>query len=72
MKLTWSKGPRDRWGPKTHVLKQDGKHVATVQSINSMWFWYGDGRNTASRPQLLEDCKESAEQHFKSKKGTAK
>lgn len=48
----------------------DGHEIATLQCMDkytvadSLWFWYGDGENTAHNPQPLDICKDDVVGHF--------
>lgn len=53
--LRWRQEKAGRHGaPKTRGLYRDGVRLATAQqNKDGMWFWYGQGCNTAGRPAIL-------------------
>jgi hypothetical protein len=58
--------------PRTYKLNYGGVALATAQETRGdLWFWYGDGVNTASRPDSLENVKAEAIAHFRGKKNMA-
>lgn len=64
-RYTWKKG-KERDGrmrlPKTYSLRCEGRHIATAQMDpnTGLWFWYGQGHNTAAQPDTLEGVKAHA------------
>lgn len=66
-RMTWRKG-NNRSGmmrlPKTYKLCQGGKELAVVQEVGALWFWYSDGKNTASKPTDLETAKKQCKFHI--------
>ena len=72
-RITFKRGAsyygRIRLAPSYRV-RCDGHEIAIIQCCDSfvqegsLWFWYGDGENTASNPQPLDICKEDVRGHF--------
>jgi hypothetical protein len=78
MRLTFKTGPRYSGRarlPLTYDASINGRHVATLQrhgeapwtgpdDAAKAWFWYGAGRNTASAPVTLDECKAQVKAFF--------
>lgn len=70
MRLTWKKKRVGTWGAKAFELRRGGICIATAQQSDrgeDLWFWYGDGINTAGNEAPLEVVKGAAEAHFLNK-----
>jgi hypothetical protein len=70
MRLTWKKKRVGTWGARAYELRYQGVRLATVQQSGGgadLWFWYGDGINTAGNETSLEIAKVAAAAHFLNK-----
>jgi hypothetical protein len=70
-RLSWKRG-KSREGmmrlAATYNLHYAHEHLATAQRAKGdLWFWYGDGINTAGRPDTLENVKAEVMKHFRAK-----
>lgn len=65
-RYTWRRGKRPQWrASETYELYLAGQRLAIAQKTGDLWFWYGDGKNTAASPGTLEAVKTEAVNHFK-------
>ena len=65
-RYTWRRGKRPLWSAaETYELRLAGQRLAIAQKTGELWFWYGDGKNTAHRPDTLDAVKAEAVSHFK-------
>ena len=57
-----------RLAPSYHV-NHNGLCIATIQEFRTegLWFWYGDGHNTAATPQSLDEVKAAVKTYFLNK-----
>lgn len=71
-RFTWRKQPEYdglRRLPDAFDLRLRGETIAVAQrdKRTDLWFWYGDGINTAGREATLPEVKAEAVDHFKRK-----
>jgi hypothetical protein len=69
MRITFKKQPIRsglmRLAPSYYV-NRNGSHIATIQELNceGLWFWYGNGQNTAGTPKSLDEVKSEIKTYF--------
>lgn len=56
-------------GGRHELWRGEERLCIAAQLPSGLWYWYGDGVNTSSRPASLEVVKEEASAHFESKNG---
>lgn len=69
-RMSWKRSTSDRRAaPETYELRCGGVKLAIAQrdEKTGLWFWYGDGRNTANCMRHFNEVRAEAMAHFREK-----